>query len=824
MMHNADKLRLANPLPRVEALAEAGLTQEQALERLEKGYANTKPVSAEKTILQILQTNILTYFNLVFAIFAICIIAVGEYNHLMFMVIIIANTIIGIVQEIRSKRALAKLTFLSAPQATVIRDGERKSVPAEEAVLDDVAVFAAGNQVFADAIVVSGECQANEALVTGEADEISKTPGDSLLSGSFIVSGECRARLDKVGRDSFISQLTMEAKKTNIKRSGMVSILQRLVQVIGIIMVPVGAALFIQQFRLPEIMLNDAVTSTVAALVGMIPEGLYLLVSVALTVSVLRLARKRTLVHEMKCVESLARVDVLCVDKTGTITENRMDVKKIVPMCADGYSEGDITRIMTDYVGSMTADNETMAALQAFFPDGPAREARRIMPFSSATKYSGAAFGKGESYLLGAPERILLADYDRYKAEIEKHSAMGYRVLLLAHYAGDLTPSGEEPASENNGAAPPPAANSPQPADRSNPKAAIDIKQVTPLSLILISSRVRAEAPGTFSFFASQGVKIIVISGDNPVTVSQIALEAGIEGAERYVDAAELATDRDIESGVAEYVVFGRVTPEQKRKLVRALKAKGHTVAMTGDGVNDVLALKDADCSIAMASGSEVASQVADIVLLDSDFSAMPAVVMEGRRVINNIERSAALFLVRNIFSFLLAIVAISLARQYPFSPAQLSLFGGMLIGIPSFILALEPNKNLVRGKFFTNVLKSALPAGLTDFAALTVLLLIAPGLGIPNEQMSTMASIIIAFVGFLMLYRLCRPLNAIRAGLIVCMLLGFSLGGLLFGGLFSMVPLSAQNIWITVAFCAAAAPMVLLLSMVFVRGAKNKH
>ena len=787
MSRKNDSKRPGKALPRIEASAECGLTPEQARERAENGYANTKPISAEKTVAQILKSNILTYFNLVFALFAVCIIAVGSYNNLMFMVIIIANTIIGIVQELRSKRAMAKLTFLSAPYATVVRGGERTSVLAEETVLDDVAVFSAGNQIFADAIIISGECQVNEALVTGEADEISKTRGDGLLSGSFVVSGECYARLDKVGQDSFISQLTLEAKKTAIKRSGMVSILQRLVQVIGIIMVPIGIALFVQQFRQPDIMLQDAVTSTVAALVGMIPEGLYLLVSVALTVSVLRLAQKRTLVHEMKCVESLARVDVLCVDKTGTITENHMDVKGTALMCGDSYGDDDIARIMADYVGSMTADNETMAALQAYFNSEPKRKALSILPFTSATKYGGASFGEGEAYLLGAPEKILLTEYGKNKKEIEKHSSLGYRVLLLALYKGDINDT-------------------------------LNAELVKPLSLILISSRIRAEAPGTFSFFASQGVKIIVISGDNPVTVSQIACEAGIEGAERYVDAAQLVTDQDIDSSVSEYVVFGRVTPDQKRKLVRALKQKGHTVAMTGDGVNDVLALKDADCSVAMASGSEVASQVADIVLLDSDFSAMPAVVMEGRRVINNIERSAALFLVRNIFSFLLAIVAISLARQYPFSPSQLSLFGGLLIGVPSFILALEPNKNLVRGRFFTNVLTSALPAGITDFAALTVLLIIAPMLGIPNEQMSTMANIIIAFVGFLMLYRLCRPLNAIRAALIVCMFLGFTLGSILFGNLFQMVPLSAQNIWITVAFCAAAAPLMLLIALIIKR------
>ena len=786
-------VRLNKVVSRVDAPADYGLTKTQARERLENGYANHRPESAEKTVGQILKSNIFTYFNLVFALLAVCIIAVGSYNDLTFMPIIITNCIIGIVQELRSKRALAKLVFISAPHATVIRDRERISVPAEETVLDDIAVFSAGNQIYADAIVVSGECQVNEALVTGEADEITKTPGDTLLSGSFIVSGECISRLDKVGRDSFVAQLTLEAKKTSGKHSGMVSVLQRLVLVIGILIVPIGAALFYQQLRHPDILFQDAVTATIAALVGMIPEGLYLLVSVALTVSVLRLARRRTLVHEMKCVESLARVDVLCVDKTGTITEPRMDVKGVALLCEDRFNNDDITMIMTDYVGSMPADNETMVALQSYFPNDPKRRTRKIMPFSSATKYSGVSFHSDESYLLGAPEKILLSEYEKSRAEIEKYSAQGYRVLLLALYDGDINQKLNE-------------------------------KLVMPLALMLLSNRVREAAPDTFRFFAKQGVKIIVISGDNPVTVSQIAREAGIEGAERFVDAAELTTDKKIKRAVGEYIVFGRVTPEQKRRLVRALKARGHTVAMTGDGVNDVLALKDSDCSIAMASGSEVASQVSDIVLLDSDFSAMPTIVMEGRRVINNIERSASLFIVRNVFSFLLALVAIALARQYPFYPAQLSLFGGMLIGAPSFVLALEPNKNIVRGKFFINVLRSALPAALTDFSALTMLLIFSPRWGIPADDMSTMANYIIAFVGFLMLYKLCRPLNLTRIALIVCMIIGFTGGALLFGDLFAMTPLSGSQIWITVAFCAACAPVLLILSLIFSNRNKLKR
>ena len=786
MPGKTEPVKLNRVLSRIEVQAERGLTREQVRDRLENGYANSRPDSAEKTVGQVFKDNLFTYFNLVFVVLAACIIAVGAYKELMFMSIIITNCIIGIVQELRSRRMLSKLTFISTPKATVIRDGQRVSVPSDETVLDDIALFSPGTQIYADAIVLSGECQVNEALVTGESDDISKVAGDTLLSGSFVVSGECLARLDKVGRDSFVSKLTLEAKKTGVKRRlGMMRALTLLVTTIGIIILPLGAIMFARQTLQLGLGVTEAVVSTVAALIGMIPEGLYLLVSVALTVSVMRLAQRRTLVHEMGCVELLARVDVLCVDKTGTITETQMDVKGTALLCEDRFNSEDIEMILTDYTGNMPADNETMIALRAYFSNPPRRRARSVAPFSSSVKYSGVSFHDDESYLLGAPERILLSEYAKYRDEIERHSAMGYRVLLLALYDGNIN-------------------------------AKIDERLVMPLALILLSNRVREQAPATFAYFARQGVKIMVISGDNPVTVSQIASEAGIEGAERYVDAAELTTDRKIRRAVDDYIVFGRVTPDQKRKLVRALKAAGHTVAMTGDGVNDVLALKDANCSIAMASGSEVASQVSDIVLLDSDFSAMPAVVMEGRRVINNIERSAALFLTKNIFSFLLAIITMALALPYPLSPSQLALFNGMLIGVPSFVLALEQNKNIVRGRFIINVVLSALPAGLTDFAALWILVSVCTQRGIPSEQMSTMALIIIAFIGFLMLYKLSRPLNSLRTALIVCMVVGFTLGGVVLSGIFTLSRLSAQSVWITIAFCASAVPVMFVFTIIF--------
>ncbi|MCL2401385.1 MAG: HAD-IC family P-type ATPase [Oscillospiraceae bacterium] len=785
MAGKIEPVQLNKVLSRVEVSADRGLTLEQARERLKNGYANIRPESAEKTVGQILRNNVFTYFNLVFTLLALCVVLVRSYRDLMFLPVIVINCVIGVIQELRSRRALAQLSFIAAPNAVVIRDREKITVPVNETVLDDIAVFTTGMQIYADAIVVSGECQVNEALVTGESDEITKSPGDTLLSGSFVVSGECCARLDKVGRDSFVAQLTLEAKKTRQKgRVSMMASLKRLVQVIGVIIIPVGITLFLQQLR-AEHTIADATVRTVAILIGMIPDGLYLLVSVALTISVMRLARSRTLVHERGCVEMLARVDVLCVDKTGTITEKHMEVKDTALLCADRYNADDVDMILTDYIANSPDDNETMTAMREYFKAKPKRRARKTLPFSSANKYGGVSFHEDESYLLGAPEKILLDEYGKYKDEIEKYSSQGYRVLLLAHYDGDIAQK-------------------------------VVSSRALPLALILLANRVRPEAPAAFRFFAKQGVKIIVISGDNPVTVSQVAREAGIEGAELFVDAAELTTDRKIKRAVSEYVVFGRVTPDQKRRLVRALKGAGHTVAMTGDGVNDVLALKDADCSIAMASGSEVASQVSDIVLLDSNFAAMPAVVMEGRRVINNIERSASLFLVRNIFSLLLALVSISFALELALTPAQLSLFSATLIGVPSFVLAMEPNKNLVRGKFLKNVITNALPAGLTDFAALTVLIVISTRLDIPVEEISTMAVIIVAFVGFQMLYKISRPLNALRIALIVTMFVGFTLGAIVLRDVFGFSALSGQSIWLTIIFCVATVPLMLFLSLIF--------
>ena len=701
----------------------------------------------------------------------------GSFRNLTFLPVILANLFIGIIQEIRAKNTLDKLSVLNAPKALVVREGRQFSIPAEELVLDDIVIFKAGNQICADAIVVDGEVSVNESLLTGESDEISKKPGDELMSGSFIVSGECYARLDKVGEDSYISKLTLEAKAMNSEeQSEMIRVLDKLVGVVGILIIPIGLLLFGQQFFFSGASFSKSITSMVAAVIGMIPEGLYLLASVALVVSVMRLASKKVLVHDMKCIETLARVNVLCVDKTGTITENTMEVNGEIPM--DGYdsqSMAPLKQIISDFASAMSSDNITMKAMKDYFNKPSGRKAVSVSPFSSQFKYSGAAFEDG-SYVLGAPEFVLREDYDNYREQIEQYSSEGYRVLVFGIYDGVI-----------------------------DGKALTG--KVTPLGLVFLSNPIRKEAPETFKYFENQGVEIKVISGDNPVTVSQVALQAGIANADNYIDASTLTTDETIEDAVLRYTVFGRVTPDQKRKFVRALKKAGRTVAMTGDGVNDVLALKDADCSVAMASGSDAAAQASQLVLLDSNFACMPSVVMEGRRVVNNIERSASLFLVKNIFSFLLSLFSVCFMINYPLEPSQISLISMFTIGVPAFFLALQPNKNIIQGHFLSNVLIKALPAGITDFLVVGALVVFGQVFEVGETDISTACTMLLAIVGFVILYNISKPMNALRwcvwGGCIVG-LLGCSI---YLADLFAMRGMSTKCIMLFVVFAIITEP-----------------
>ena len=753
---------------------QTGLSKREVEERIQQGKQNIPVEAPSKSVKEIVLTNIFTYFNLIFAVIAGLLILVGAFRELTFLPIIIANTLVGIIQECRSKKILDKLAVLHAPKANVVRDGKKQIIRAEELVLDDVVIFSAGNQIPADAIVISGEAQVNESLITGEADEITKTEGDSLLSGSYIVSGRCFARLTKVGADSYVSKLTLEAKAMKEgEQSEMIRSLNKLVKAVGIIIIPIGIMMFYQQYILSDNSLRGSVTSMTAAIIGMIPEGLYLLASVALVVSVMKLAQKKVLVHDMKCIETLARVNVLCVDKTGTITENVMKVSEII---AVGEEKEKLEEQLGDFVFNMEKDNTTMEALKSHFHMSMGRTAEKITTFSSEYKYSSAVFG-GETYVLGAPEFVLREDFETYREQIEKQSEQGYRVLVFAKYNGNADGK------------------------------ALTEKAVL-LGLVLLANPIRKNAKETFHYFAEQGVDIKVISGDNPMTVSKVALEAGIANAENYIDARQLQSEEDIAQAVRKYTVFGRVTPKQKRMFVQALKKNGKTVAMTGDGVNDVLALKDADCSIAMASGSDVASQASQLVLLESDFAKMPSVVAEGRQVVNNIERSASLFLVKNIFSFLLSALSLIFMITYPLGPAQVSLVSMMTIGTPAFLLAMEPNKNLIKGKFLTNVLLKALPAGLTDVIMVGLLILFGNVFKVSSEEMSITATLLLAIVGLQILFELSKPMNIFRWVVWIGMMIGLLICVLFMGELFGISQVTVKSGLLLLVFAFATMPV----------------
>ena len=714
---------------------------------------------------------------------AVLLCLVGSFRDLTFLPVIIANTLIGIIQEIRAKQVLDKLTMLNAPRASVVRDGKRTVINAEDLVVDDIVIFKAGDQVCADAEVSAGEVQVNESLLTGEADEITKRKGDKLMSGSFIVSGQCHARLDKVGEDSYISKLTLQAKAMQSKeQSEMIRSLDKLVKCVGVAIIPIGIVLFSQAFFIQHDGFRESVTSMIAAVIGMIPEGLYLLASVALAVSSIRLAQKKVLLHDMKCIETLARVDVLCVDKTGTITENTMKVQKLIK--TDEYDEkekGGLSLLVGDFAAAMTNDNITMAALKEYFTKASGKKVLSKTGFSSATKYSSVTFEDG-AYVLGAPEFVLKEKYDDYAEEITEYASTGSRVLAFGIYDGEVD---GKPLTHG----------------------------ILPFGFVLLANPIREAAKETFEYFAEQGVEVKVISGDNPVTVSNVAKQAGIKNADRYVDASEFEDEQSMRKALLNNTVFGRVTPSQKRKFVRILKEAGHTVAMTGDGVNDVLALKDADCSIAMASGSDAAAQASQLVLLESDFSCMPEVVLEGRRVVNNIQRSASLFLVKNIFSFLLSVASVVFMFTYPLEPSQVSLISMFTIGVPAFFLALEPNKNMIKGHLLTNVLLKALPAALTDALAVAALVIFGRTFDVSSTDISTAATMLLAIVGFMILYKISAPMNKIRFSIVSGCIAGLLFCSIFLKDLFAITSMTKECIMLFVVFAIATEPVLRYLT-----------
>ena len=785
-----------------------GLTDEEVRQRVEEGLTNRADISTDKTTKEIVISNVFTYFNLIFLVITILLIMVGSFRNLTFLPIIIGNTVIGIVQEIRAKKTLEKMSLLNAPRADVIRNGSVKQISTEELVKDDVILLTAGKQICADAVVISGNIQVNESLLTGEADEVEKTEGSTLMSGSFVVSGECYARLEKVGNESYISKLSLEAKSMGGKeQSEMIRSINLIVKWVGIVIIPIGLILFWQSHFVNGESITKSVTSTVAAIIGMIPEGLYLLTTVALALSTMKLARKKVLLHDMKSIETLARVDVLCVDKTGTITEPDMKLKEIF-LCKNSGADGtqtaltldELKSLILDYANASVDNNATMLALKAYAAEALTnntsalhRTAVSQQAFSSSLKYGSVTFSDG-TYLLGAPEFIMHEDFVRIEEEIIPYADKGDRVLLFARYDGENVENGI------NGS-------------------------VTPLGFVALANPIRENAVKTFEYFKSQGVAIKVISGDNPRTVSRIAIQAGIESAESFVDAATLDTEDKIADAVNKYTVFGRVTPKQKKQLVKALQAKGHTVAMTGDGVNDILAMKDADCSVAMASGSEAAAQAAQVVLLDSDFAHMPDVVYEGRRVVNNIQRSASLFLVKNIFSLLLSLFSVILMVTYPLEPAQVSLISMFTIGVPGFLLALEQNKDRIKGHFITNVMLKALPGGLTDVIAVGALVVCGEVFCISDASIGTIATLVLSVVGFMILFKISEPLNGMKYAVIIGNIAGLVFSGFFLKKLFALTDLSNICILLMIVFGFAAESLFRNLTLLVekLRGSYEK-
>ena len=763
-----------------------GLSAQQAEALRAQGLSNQQSDTGGKSAGEIIRSNALTFFNLIFVVIAVLLCLVGSYRNLTFLPVVIGNTLIGIFQELRAKRILDKMSLLHAPHAVALRDGAEQKLAANDLVRGDIVVLSAGDQIQADATVMQGSVQVKEALLTGERDEIEKEPGSELLSGSFVVAGRCYARLDKVGDESYIAKLTREAKAVQTgEQSEMIRAINRIVKWIGFTIVPIGVILFAQSYFYSGETLQKSVVSAIAAVIGMIPEGLYMLTTIALVLGTMRLARRKVLLHDMKSIETLARVDVLCVDKTGTITEPGMNVQEAHAFeCAknDQFDDEALQDLLADYCLAAQDTNETMQALRAFSEQRrlehpqEAKIALDVQPFSSSKKYSSITFETG-TYLFGAPEFVLKGAYAQVAEELRPFLDAGCRVLLLARSRGE--------------------GNSPE-----------------PLGYAVLTGRVRENAKETFAYFKEQDVTVKVISGDNARTVSEIAKQAGIENADKFVDAAMLVTDEQLARAAETYTVFGRVTPAQKQKLVQAMQKAGHTVAMTGDGVNDILAMKDADCSVAMASGSEAAAQAAQVVLLDSDFARMPDVVLEGRRVVNNIERSASLFLVKNLFSLLLSVFSAVSFLTYPLEPAQVSLIAMFTIGIPGFLLALEPNYVRIEGNFLKKVLLRALPAALTDVLAVGALVICGEVFGLSDGDIATAATMLLAVVGFMILIRISKPLTKMKYAIILVNIAGLIFCGIFLKQLFALSDMSRICVLLMIIFAFAAESVFRNLSI----------
>ncbi len=753
-----------------------GLTTAQAEALGAQGQSNRLPRAADGGAWPIIRRNVFTLFNLLNCVLAALLIAVGSYRNLLFMGVVVSNAVIGLTQELRAKRTHDRLLLLSRAKVRVLRDGATVALPPEALVLGDVICLRRGDQAPADGRVLQGEAELNESLLTGESEPVPKRAGDAVLSGSYVTEGELWAQLTAVGAQSFAGQLQLSARKVRRPASELMAALSRIIRWVSLALLPIGGLLYLRQTLGLHLPVSAAVTKTVAATLGMIPEGLMLLTSVALAVGVIRLGRRNALVNELYGIENLARVDVLCLDKTGTLTTGHMHVRGVVAL--GSATRDEVESAMRAFTAAFPGEEgPTYAALRIAYP--PQGEAEETVPFSSERKWSAARLPQLGTLVLGAPETTAALREEVLEAS-RAYAAQGLRVLLLSRTAaplqGKVLPQG-----------------------------------LAPLGFVLLGDALRPQAAATLAYFREQGVSVKVISGDSALTVSRIAQEAGLAHAERAVDCASLARPVDYGALVRQFTVFGRVSPEDKRELVAALKRQGHAVAMIGDGVNDVPALKAADCSIAMAGGSDAAARVAQITLLDADFAVMPDIVLEGRRVINNITRASALFLVKNLFSFLLAALLLALPFAYPFAPIQLTLVSTLTIGFPSFVLALQPNRERVSGRFLRNVLTRALPGGLTVTAVCVGVMLAGAALGFAEPVVSTLCTLVAVFSGLCVLLLTCLPLDGIRAALVGLMAGAVALAVLCLPGVFYLVALPTQAVWVLLAALGATALLLWL-------------
>lgn len=742
-----------------------GLTYEQVKKRKEDNLVNYDTSVPTKSIKRILFENFFTLFNFLNLFLALAIFLVGSYKNMLFMIIVIINTAISTIQEIHSKRVIDKLSIIAESKAKVIRDGKKEEIHINDIVLDDILELNTGNQISTDSIILDGKVQVNESCITGEPDSILKKVGDTLLSGSYIVSGKCIAKVEHIGEENYTAKISSGAKYVKKINSEIMISLRKIIRVLAFAIIPIGITLFYTQLHIQALSLQDAVVKTVAAVIGMIPEGLVLLTSTVLAVSVIRLSKSKVLVQELYCIETLARVDTLCLDKTGTLTEGIMEVKDFIPL---SKSKDEMFNILSNIAISSDDENSTIEAIRAYFNNtSKAFTVNQKIDFSSDTKWSGINFKEEGSYVIGAPEFVLKNDFKLYKDKIDKYSK-DYRVLILAH-SNDTFKNNKLPDNLNV------------------------------IGIVLISDKIRKEASNTLKYFKEQGVDIKIISGDNPLTVSKIAKQVGIDEYDNYIDMSTLKSDDEIKNIVTKYTIFGRVTPTQKEELIKSLKSNGKTVAMTGDGVNDILALKTADCSIAMANGSDATKNVSQLILLDSNFASMPKVVYEGRRTINNIERSASLFLVKTIYSTILALMFLFMQETYPFIPIQLTLISTVTIGIPSFILALEPNKERVKGNFLKNVISKSLPAGITVAISIFIISILNQNGYIPDEQYSSLSVIATGICGIILLFTLSKtrkgentklPISIFRFSLAIILTIIFIIGLTEFDWFFNISPI----------------------------------